>query len=498
MINLENFIHGFKTRRVLVIGDAILDVYEKGVTERLCREAPVPIVVLNERICSCGGAANTAVNAAALGARVELLTVIGADTNGDELVRTLEAGNVDTRCVFRAADRRTVAKTRICASSSILVRVDEGNTGPITDATAEAIASRLRPALHEFDVIILSDYDYGVFSGRLLARLTELFSGCDAPVVVDAKHPERFRALAPAAVKPNYAETAALLNLPKRQGADRIAQLLDKSGRLLERTGAGIVVATLDGNGAIVFERDQAAYSISCLPQPDAKTIGAGDSFTAALALSLSVGAPAKAAARIAAAAAAVAIGEDGTGICSNDGLRAHFHGRAKRVESIGELMEKLAAARQCKRRIVFTNGCFDILRRGHVEFLNQAKALGDVLVVALNSDAGIRRLKGDDRPVNTLEDRVEVLAGLEAVDFIVTFDSDSPADLLKKIRPDIFAKGGTYSVDSLPEAELVRSLGGQIEIVPFHGGFSTRRLIEKIQLLNERPATRQGEQRAL
>lgn len=477
-----SYIRRFCEFNVLVVGDAILDVYEMGTTNRLCREAPAPVVTLKEHVHNCGGAANTAVNTAALGAHVSFLGVTGMDENGDRLADALERGGVDARNIVRSPCRRTLSKTRICASSNILVRVDEGDTGPLDDATTQQVLDTFRSHLPGFDAVLLSDYGYGFFSEEMIAELQRELAKWNVPVMVDAKDPARFSALSPLAVKPNYEEATHLLALPNLDGADRVAQLLENGDALLEKTGSTYVAATLDMEGVILFERGQRPYLLSCIPKPDKKTIGAGDSFIGALALALTAGAPPRTAARLAAAAAAVVIEKDGTGVCSDDDLQTHFRGQSKRVNDISELADKLTMLRNRNKRIVFTNGCFDLLHRGHVDFLNQARALGDVLVVGLNTDDSIRKLKGDDRPVNSLADRMEVLAGLQAVDYLFAFNEESPAALIREILPDVFAKGGTYSVDSLPEAELVRQLGGEVEIIPFHADVSTSHLIHRIQ----------------
>lgn len=482
MTSPTSYVRRFCEFNVLVVGDAILDVYEMGTTDRLCREAPAPVVTLKEHIYSCGGAANTAVNTAALGAHVSFLGLAGKDENGERLADALERGGVDARNIICSPQRRTLSKTRICASSSILVRVDEGDTDPMDENTMQQVLDTFRGHLPGFDAVILSDYGYGFFSEELIGELQRELLKWNIPVIVDARNPKRFRSLAPLAVKPNYEEAVDLLGLPRLDGADRVEQLLENGDALLEKTGSRYVAATLDMEGTILFERDQRPYLLSCIPKPDKKTIGAGDSFIGALALSLTAGAPPRTATRLAAAAAAVVIDKDGTGICSDEDLQVHFRGKSKRVDDVSELVNKLAALRDRNKRIVFTNGCFDLLHRGHVDFLKQARALGDVLVVGLNTDDSIRNLKGSDRPVNSLEDRMEVLAGLQAVDYLVAFDDKSPAAIIRDIRPDVFAKGGTYSIDSLPEAELVRQLGGEVEIVPFHAGVSTSHLIHKIQ----------------
>ena len=480
--NPAQLIAAIKGRKALVIGDAILDVYEKGTTDKLCREAPAPVVNLSERVFSCGGAANTAVNMAALGGSVSLLTVLGDDAEADRMTEALTKHNVDCSMLIRSAPRRTLSKTRICVGANILVRVDAGDTMPIDGDSREILLSTLESRLPEFDVIVLSDYGYGLLSDDVLRDLPARFRDRTAALVVDAKQPQRFRHLAPTAVKPNYKEAISALELSPAADSVRVEQIIACGNDLLDITGADFVAATLDMNGTVLLERDTAPCLVSCIPREDRQTVGAGDSFVSALALSLAAGFAPRDGIRLAAAAAAIVIDKEGTGVCSGDELRDYFCGHNKRVDRIDELADVIAEMKRQHRRIVFTNGCFDLLHRGHVDFLRQARALGDVLVVALNSDASIRRIKGESRPVNSLEDRMEVLAGLESVDVLTSFDSDSPVDLLRALRPDVFAKGGTYSVGSLPEAALVEAQGGEVEIVPFYSHLTTTRLIERIQ----------------
>lgn len=480
MTEPSQFIRRFKGLRVLVVGDAILDVYERGTTDRLCREAPAPVVNLEDRVYSCGGAANTAVNTAALGADVSLLAVLGADANGDALLAELDRAGVSRELVLQASDRRTIAKKRICASANILVRVDEGDAGAMQDHLVDRVFEQLVDNAHRFDIIVLSDYECGIFTERLIEKLAK--NRPPLPILVDAKQPARFRRLQPVAVKPNYDESINVLGVERRARGARVEQILAHGEKMLEFTGAQAVACTLDMDGTVLFERGHDPYLVSCVPQHDTHTIGAGDSFVGALALGIASGAPFRTATRLAAAAAAVVLEKDGTGICYADELRAHFRGQEKRASSRNVLAERVAAWRKAHKRIVFTNGCFDILHRGHVDFLQQARALGDVLVVAVNDDDGIRKLKGAGRPVNSLEDRMGVLGALESVDLLVSFAGESPIELLREIRPDVLAKGGTYSIDSLPEAEEVRRMGGDIEIIPFASELSTSELIHRIQ----------------
>lgn len=479
---MQDIVDKFAGRKVLVVGDAILDVYMTGVTDRLCREAPVPVISLQEQKSFCGGAANTALNLAALGARPYFMTVVGSDSSGRELSKILQESGVDTSCILFAQDRRTIVKRRISSSYNILVRVDEGNTDPVSDESERTMADLLRRLSGALDAVIISDYGYGVVTAGFIRELSRLGPQTGVPLAVDARDLRRYKDLRPAFVKPNYDECVKILNIPKRPGQERVGQIMGQGTRLLEVTGAGCVAATMDMNGTLLFEKGKKPYSISAEPRSHKETIGAGDTFSSAAVLALSAGATARTAVELASAAASVVLEKEGTGICSNKELKSYFNGDQKFITSLDELAGKVEELKSANRKIVFTNGCFDILHRGHVTFLNQAKALGDILVVGLNTDESIRKVKGYGRPINTLEDRLAVLSALHCVSYLIAFEENSPVKILKSLKPDLFVKGGTYTIDSLPEGKLVESLGGEVRIIPFVTGLSTTKLIEKIR----------------
>jgi D-beta-D-heptose 7-phosphate kinase/D-beta-D-heptose 1-phosphate adenosyltransferase len=310
-------------------------------------------------------------------------------------------------------------------------------------------------------------------------------------LVVDARDLVSLRELRPTAVKPNYREAVRLLALEETEDAARVAQMDEHGERLLELCEARVAAVTLDADGAIVFERGGPAYRSYANPTPNIRAAGAGDTFVAVLALSLAAGLPVPAVADLASAAAAVVLEREGTVACTASALRRRLSAAQKVVADARALDERLALERALGRRIVFTNGCFDILHRGHITYLDRAKALGDVLVVGLNSDASVARLKGSGRPVNPLEDRAEVLAALSCVDLVVPFEEDLPLEIIDRVAPDVFVKGGDYTTEMLPEAELVRRLGAELRILPYVEERSTSGIIERIRR-GERPAAAQ------
>lgn len=480
---LAELVGRFDGLEVAVIGEAMLDTYLDGVTRRFCEEAPVPIVSLSSRTELPGGAANTAVNTARLGARVHFLSAAGDDAEGRLLGEALTQAGVSADALLLRPRRRTLQKVRVLATGQMILRLDQGTTDPI-DARAEAeLIARLSGLYPRCAAVIVSDYCYGVLTPRVIRALADLQTRWSPALVIDSRRLATFRDAAPTAVKPNYAEAAALLGARPLDGfrarADGIASHRDL---LLELTGAQIAAVTLDSEGALVFERGRPTYRTYARPLRHVNVVGAGDTFTAALALALAAGAGTPEAAELASAAASVVVGKERTAACTAQELREFVCAGGKYVAALDHFLPRLDFYRQQGRRVVFTNGCFDILHRGHITYLNRAKDLGDVLIVGVNSDASIRRLKGPTRPINSLEDRVQVLAALNCIDHIVPFEEDTPCGLVRAIRPDVFVKGGDYTRDRLPEAAIVESYGGVVQILPFVQDRSTTGIIERIQ----------------
>ncbi|MBX6313636.1 MAG: D-glycero-beta-D-manno-heptose 1-phosphate adenylyltransferase [Isosphaeraceae bacterium] len=483
--DLTRLIEAFAGLDVLVIGDAMLDSYLEGTTGRLCREAPVPVITLTERRDVPGGAANTAVNVRSLGARVTLLSAVGDDAEGELLRRCLEARGVGTAHVLASPVRRTIVKHRILAESQMLVRFDQGSTEAIDPPSEHALLDRLGDLVPRSDAVIVSDYVYGVLTPGVIRALEDLQARSPRVVVADSRSRlAEYRRLGVSAVKPNYDEALQLLGARELGGSGARAEAIAAHGeKILEITGARIAAVTLDTEGALVFERGRPPYRTYARPERRCRAAGAGDTFVAALTLALAAGADTPAAAELASAASAIVVGKEDTASCTDRELRLYVAASDRAAADLGALAERVAAYRRQGKRIIFTNGCFDILHRGHVTYLNQAKALGDILIVGVNSDDSIRRLKGPPRPINTLDDRVQVLAALSCIDHIITFDEDTPSALLRALRPDVFVKGGDYTRPTIPEAPLVEALGGEVRILPYVEDRSTTDIIERIRL---------------
>jgi D-beta-D-heptose 7-phosphate kinase/D-beta-D-heptose 1-phosphate adenosyltransferase len=467
--------------RVVVIGEAMLDAYLEGAADRLSAEAPVPVVAVEEQRHLPGGAANAAANVRALGAEVVLLSAVGADREAALLRDALAAGGVDDRSLVTETGRATQAKTRIVAAGHMLVRFDGGSTDSLGREAEDALLARLEDAACEADAILVSDYGYGILTPRVVAALAELQRREERVVVVDSKDLRAFRRTGVTAVKPNFRQALGLLGASDRSGP-RPELIAAEGERILAETGARIAAVTLDSEGALVLERGRDPYRTYARRHAHSRAMGAGDTFAAALALALAAGADTPAAAELASAAAGVVVAKDATASCRADELLAAVTSEGKVVADRERLAAVLARHREEGRRIVFTNGCFDLLHRGHVTYLSRAKTLGDVLVVGLNSDGSVARLKGPGRPLNPLADRAHVLAALSCVDLVSPFAEETPERLLETVRPDVFVKGGDYTRAMLPEASLVERLGGRVELLPYVEDRSTTGIIERIR----------------
>jgi D-beta-D-heptose 7-phosphate kinase/D-beta-D-heptose 1-phosphate adenosyltransferase len=470
-------IDNFPLKTILVIGDIILDSYLKGTSTRLCREAPVPIVDIEKESLYPGGAANTAANVVALGARGLLASWIGQDVEGYLLTNHLK--NIDASNILTIEGRKTLFKQRIVADGQILARVDKGDTNDLLEDASERLAEILEEHYKAkfLDAIIVSDYGYGTITPQVLAKLSEL----NIRLIVDAKDLTKYQHLNVMAMTPNYAEAMAVLGEPLLSNrSDRIHQVLTHGDRLRHQLNTKILVITLDRDGAVLFERETEPHYFSTTPRKG-EVGGAGDTFIAAFTLSLCAGASAEVATQIGILAASTTVALPGTAACSYGHLKGLLLKKQSKLLSISEIDSTIGTHR-VQARVVFTNGCFDILHPGHIQHLREAAAQGDVLIVGLNTDQSIKRLKGDARPINSFSDRAAMLSALPFIDFIMPLDDDNPIELIKKVRPDIFVKGGDYTPEELPEASVVKELGGIIRILPFHPGYSTTQIVEKIK----------------
>ncbi|MGN6803485.1 MAG: PfkB family carbohydrate kinase [Ginsengibacter sp.] len=485
-IEIKKIIDGFKNLKILVIGDAVLDTYVYGTTDRICREAPVPVFNINEQKFCCGGAANTAINLAALGAETYFMSVIGKDANGKELLDILNKHHVHCEYILKDRTRKTIAKKRVIASSNIILRMDEGSINDISESLENTLLQQFFELEDFVDAVLLSDYGFGVLTDRFIKSVKRITSSLSKPIIVDSKDLSRFKTLHPTAVKPNYEEYLKLTGLPKVARNKRLEQVIKNSELLLKNSGAENVAVTLDVDGVALLRKGIEPYRISSIPRDAKNTIGAGDTFISALTLAIASDLPVTTSSEIAAAAAAIVVQKEGTALCSNMQLKSCFNAIPKYIANKDELLNIIKELREEGKKIVFTNGCFDLIHKGHISLLNNAKREGDVLIVGVNDDESVRKVKGNDRPVNTLEDRITVLSGLQSIDYLVPFAETSPLELIRIVHPDVFVKGEDYTEGSIPELPLLKKLGCRIKIIPHIGEISTTDIIQRINEIVE------------
>jgi D-beta-D-heptose 7-phosphate kinase / D-beta-D-heptose 1-phosphate adenosyltransferase len=468
--------------RVVVLGDALLDCWLSGSARRLGRDGPVPVVELTESHSAPGGAANAAANLAALGARVELVAVFGDDPDAATLRGLLDDAGVRTRAVVEA-DRATAVKRRLVAAGQPVARYDVGPDEPPRRDTQDALADAVADAVRGADAVLVADYGLGALTAPVVDRLARLRAGIPL-LVVDARAPGRWRDLAPDAVTPNAAEAAVLLDGPE-PGTGRPAWAAHHRAALVAACGGADVLLTLDVDGVVRLPADPAEPVLRTAARPAAHAMacGAGDTFTAAYTAACAAGIPAQGALALAQAAADVVVARPETAVCTTGALTARLAAadRGGLLEH-RDLLAVVAEHRARGHRIVFTNGCFDVLHRGHVAYLRQARALGDLLIVALNSDDSVSRLKGPERPVNPLVDRAGVVGAIECVDVVTAFTQDSPVELIEMVRPEVYTKGGDYTPQMLPETPIVERLGGEVRVLDYLSDHSTTAIVRRIR----------------
>lgn len=468
----------FAGLHIWVVGDLMLDEYVTGTVERISPEAPVPVVKAQATEHRLGGAANVARQIATLGARVSLAGICGADAPGQQLLQLCALGGIDTRAVLQLEGRHTTRKLRVVSHSQQLLRLDWEDIQPcgadVTLRLLEKLAADAPP-----DAIILSDYAKGVLTPETLAGIARVRG--KAPLVVDPKHRDFSRYRGATTLTPNLRELE--LACGSTLSADDTAGIAAAARQLVRSAGLESMVVTLGSRGMLVVPSAAPEVAVPAMRREVYDVTGAGDTAIAVLTLALAAHAPLPEAAQLANAAAGVAVCQVGavavTAASIRDALASHPDGK---LLSRQELIERAATWRAEGKRIVFSNGCFDLLHAGHLALLSHAAKLGDVLVLAINSDDSVRRLKGPERPLVPQAERAALLAALTFVDAVTIFDEDTPLAVLQSVRPQVLVKGGDYQPAEVVGRELVEAGGGRVVIVPLTPEKSTSSLVARIR----------------
>jgi len=492
--HLATLFESVASPRVLVVGDIMLDHYVWGEASRISPEGPIPVLRVTSDETRPGGAGNVASALSALGASVTLCGVIGADEAGRTLSRHLECIGAECGGVIRCRERPTTVKTRYfgyvqSAHRGIqhMLRVDRESTEPIPDAVAARLFDHAAGAMSGQQAVILSDYEKGVLTEDLLQRLISLASERGIPVVTDPKRSRPYSIYRGSTVlTPNRYEAQVATGIAPRDAASIAAA----ARRLLEIANLRHVVITLDRDGMYLAGEGEEGRLIPTRPREVIDVTGAGDIAVSAIAFMLAAGAPIADAVAVANVAAGIEVGKIGATPVSRDEILAELLGGDDLHRKLMTLDRALALAEEIRRRngkVVWTNGCFDLFHVGHIEYLRFARRQGDLLIVGLNSDASVRRLKGPGRPITSEGERARLLAALDVVDCIVLFDGDTPERLIKAIKPDVLVKGGDYQMEEVVGRELVESWGGRVALAPIVEGISTSAILNRVLDLHHR-----------
>jgi D-beta-D-heptose 7-phosphate kinase/D-beta-D-heptose 1-phosphate adenosyltransferase len=466
----------------LVIGDLMLDRYLWGTVERISPEAPVPVVLLQKETECAGGAANVAANLAGLGVETRLIGQIGADENGTRLKQAVHKLGIATQGLLHSESHPTITKTRIIGSHQQMMRLDRENRSPYPDKDMQALLRAMRQHLADRPaVVVLSDYAKGVLTPDFCQAVIAEARHLGIPVLVDPKGRDYGKYHGATALTPNKRETAEACHADVHD----TGALLDAAGGLRSRLALSFIAVTRSEEGISLIEADGITH-LPAVAKQVFDVSGAGDTVIATLAAGMAAGLSHAEALHLANLAAGIVVGKLGTVPIRQEELLAELlseevREQADKVCDLPRLLVRVAGWKARGERIIFTNGCFDLLHAGHVTYLEHARKLGDRLVLGLNTDRSVSALKGPSRPVIHEQDRARVLAALESVDAVILFDEDTPLELIKAVRPDVIAKGSDYSEDQIVGGAEVKSWGGRIALVDIVPGRSTSKIIGKL-----------------
>lgn len=477
-----SWIDRWSGKRICVVGDVMLDRFVYGHVERVSPEAPIPILRHESEKCMLGGAANVARNIVGLGGEVSLIGVLGRDGEGDIVADRLCAADGITGHFVRLDGHPTTVKTRYVSGGQQILRLDVETVLTPDDAVAAALVDRFEQVVHRVDAVVLSDYAKGVLSPAVIAGIVAAAKARGVPVVVDPKTRDVARYADASVLTPNASEAAMIAGIACTD--DAAAETAAKRVRDLARVDA--VVLTRGAQGMTIFAPAEDAERAVSIPTHASEVFdvsGAGDTVVATMTLALAAGAAVTTAARIANVAAGIAVGKRGTAVVRAQELAKALGGGAggdPKVVSNEEAAAIVADWKAHGLEVGFTNGCFDLLHPGHVELLKKSRAACDRLVVALNTDASVRRLKGPTRPVQNEHARSVVMAAIDSVDLVTLFGEDTPLELIERLKPDVLIKGADYTVETVVGSSFVLAHGGRVALVPLEVGHSTTSIIAR------------------
>lgn len=474
-----NLLNNIKSKNILVIGDVMLDTYYSGEVKRISPEAPTPVFTKKSEYSVPGGAANVAVNLVAADQKVSVMGMIGRDETGKKLKTAFEEKGINTELVV-SFERNTTERTRFLTSNNQQVlRLDVEDTDEINSSDCKSILDELEKRIDSFDLIVLSDYLKGFLSYELTQGVLRIAKTRAIPTIIDVKDSKIDKYRGAYLIKPNIKELRNMTGMPVTDHGS----IVEASQYLRELCDCKYILTTC-GAGGMVLVGDTEQYFVQSAGRQIFDVTGAGDTTIAYLAVCMINGFTMEESVDIANYAAGIQVSKAGTSAVYWSEVREYLSEQTGRTSH--KLLNSQAVdnfrASNANRKVVFTNGCFDILHIGHIRYLQKAAKLGDILVIGLNSDGSVKRLKGSERPVNNEKDRAEILCALSFVDYVVVFEEDTPLELIKKIKPDVLVKGGDYSKEDIVGANEVEAGGGSLVLVPLVEGKSTTNIIKKVK----------------
>jgi D-beta-D-heptose 7-phosphate kinase/D-beta-D-heptose 1-phosphate adenosyltransferase len=469
-------------RRILVIGDLMVDAYLWGDVERISPEAPVQVVSVTSEEHTLGGAGNVISNLAALGAKVSAVSVIGSGPDARLILNQLHALGVDTGGVIQDPQRPTTRKTRIISNHQHVLRFDREVKTEINQQIVNQISQSTAEKIADADLILVSDYGKGLITRKLMKKWNVTAQKYGKLLIVDPKGLDFEKYAGASIITPNRKETglAAGIEIVDHKTLSEAAQ------RLIEKTGIDKILVTCGKDGMVYFERNARPYRIGTKARQVFDVSGAGDTVLAVLGLGIAAGYSIKEAVALANTAAGIVVGKIGTATVSKTELAAGLNlipdPTLHKQKTVAELSAVVQRLQKSGKRIVLTNGCFDLLHVGHIMLLSASKQLGDVLVVAIDDDASVKKLKGPGRPVIKASERLRIISALDSVDYVVVFSSHQLNELIETLRPAVLTKGSNYGADGVAGREIVERFGGRVEIIPVTEDISASRIINDIK----------------
>ena len=458
---------------VLVVGDVMLDRYWRADANRISPEAPVPVASIKDTHDRAGGAANVALNIASLGSQVTLLGVVGEDAEGVSLQSLLEQNHIQSRLIT-SDTIRTTSKIRIVSRNQQLIRLDFDDKA---HSCVSEVCQQFTNSINDASVVIFSDYGKGVLSDA--QTMIQMAVDAGKRVIVDPKGSDFSVYKNASVVTPNYSEFCAVVG-----ECDSEQEIYDKAKKLCEVNKFEALLITRSEKGMTLVMQDGKVSNFPAQMREVYDVTGAGDTVISAFAMSLAADNNFEQAAQVANIAASIVVSKFGAATVTAEELTQgmlNYEYPSSKLISRESLVKRIEDAHAKGKEVVFTNGCFDVLHKGHAHLLREAASLGDMLIVALNSDDSVSRLKGEGRPVNNLQDRAEMLSYFSSVDWVVSFEEDTPSELIKLLSPDVLVKGGDYSPDEIVGSEYIKQQGGQVKVIPFVDGYSTSKIISSI-----------------